>query len=122
MARRTKEDALATRASLLDAAERLFAVKGVSRTSLADIASTAGTTRGAIYWHFKDKGDLFNAFAEWLPMPGRDVERAILKQGQNPAGEIRCITHRPSAASRADDSATAPNTPPCILIMCNAAR
>lgn len=63
-ARRTKTDAQATRNALLDAAERLFDEKGVSRTSLQDIAAAAGATRGAIYWHFKDKADLFNAMME----------------------------------------------------------
>ena len=48
MARRTKEDALATRHALLDAAERSFQVHGVARTSLAQIAEAAGLTRGAI--------------------------------------------------------------------------
>ena len=46
MARRTKADAQATRSSLLDAAEQLFQARGVSRTSLNDIALAAGTTRG----------------------------------------------------------------------------
>ncbi|WP_439607497.1 TetR family transcriptional regulator [Hydrogenophaga sp.] len=69
MVRRTKADALATRNSLLDAAEHLFQAHGVSRTSLNDIATAAGTTRGAIYWHFKDKADLFNAMMERVTMP-----------------------------------------------------
>jgi TetR/AcrR family acrAB operon transcriptional repressor len=69
MARRSKEDALATRNSLLDAAERVFLVQGVAGTSLQDIAVAAGTTRGAIYWHFKDKGDLFNAMLDRIVMP-----------------------------------------------------
>lgn len=69
MVRRTKADALATRNSLLDAAEQLFQERGVSRTSLNDIAMAAGTTRGAIYWHFKDKADLFNAMMERVTMP-----------------------------------------------------
>jgi TetR/AcrR family acrAB operon transcriptional repressor len=69
MVRRTKADALATRNSLLDAAEHLFQAHGVSRTSLNDIAVAAGTTRGAIYWHFKDKADLFNAMMERVTMP-----------------------------------------------------
>ncbi|MBN9114102.1 MAG: TetR family transcriptional regulator, partial [Pandoraea sp.] len=38
MARRTKEEAIETRNLLLDTAETVFAQKGVSRTSLADIA------------------------------------------------------------------------------------
>jgi TetR/AcrR family acrAB operon transcriptional repressor len=49
MARRTKEEAQATRTQLLDTAEVVFREKGVSRTTLTDIASAAGVTRGAIY-------------------------------------------------------------------------
>jgi TetR/AcrR family transcriptional regulator, acrAB operon repressor len=69
LARRTKEEALATRHKLLDAAEHLFQEHGVSRTSLQDIARRAGATRGAIYWHFKDKADLFNAMMERVTLP-----------------------------------------------------
>src|SRR5690606_36475619 len=69
MVRRSKEDALATRTSLLDAAERAFLEKGVAGTSLNDIAVEAGTTRGAIYWHFRDKADLFNAMMQRVVMP-----------------------------------------------------
>lgn len=69
MARRTKEDALATREALLDAAELEFEQRGVSRTSLSDIAKAAGVTRGAVYWHFKDKADLFNAMMERVTLP-----------------------------------------------------
>ena len=69
MARRTKAEAQATRESLLDAAEQLFQARGVSRTSLNDIAVAAGTTRGAIYWHFKHKADLFNAMMERITLP-----------------------------------------------------
>ncbi len=69
MARRTKEDAVATRNSLLDAAEHVFYQKGVSHASLNDIAQAAGATRGAIYWHFKDKVDLFNAMMERVTLP-----------------------------------------------------
>ena len=69
MVRRTKADADATRNSLLDAAELLFQAHGVSRTSLNDIAVAAGTTRGAIYWHFKDKADLFNAMMDRATLP-----------------------------------------------------
>ncbi len=80
MVRRTKEDALATRESLLDAAELLFQAQGVSRTSLNDIAHKAGTTRGAIYWHFKDKGDLFNAMMERVTLP---LEQAFQDLGKD---------------------------------------
>jgi TetR/AcrR family acrAB operon transcriptional repressor len=69
MARRSKEDALATRQRLLDAAERVFLEQGVAGTSLNDIAVAAGTTRGAIYWHFADKADLFNAMMDRVVLP-----------------------------------------------------
>lgn len=69
MARKTKAEAAATRDSILDAAEKLFAEQGVSRTTLQHIASAAGVTRGAIYWHFLDKGALFNAMFDRAKMP-----------------------------------------------------
>ena len=81
MARRTKADALATRHQLLDAAECLFAEKGVSRTSLNDIALAAGASRGAIYWHFKNKADLFNAMMERTTLP---MEQALQQVGHEP--------------------------------------
>jgi TetR/AcrR family acrAB operon transcriptional repressor len=74
MARRTKEDALATRDSILDAAELLFVKQGVSGTTLQHIATAAGVTRGAIYWHFLDKGAMFNAMMERVKTP---IEAAV---------------------------------------------
>ena len=70
MARRTKEEAQETRNRILDTAERIFSENGVGHTSLADIASAAELTRGAIYWHFKNKCDLFTAMVdrELLPL------------------------------------------------------
>ena len=69
MPRRTKEDAAVTREQLLDAAEREFLEHGVTRTSLAEIAAAAGVTRGAVYWHFRDKSDLFSAMCERATLP-----------------------------------------------------
>lgn len=91
MARRTKEDALATRHRLLDAAERVFAEKGVSRTSLHDIAQAAGASRGAIYWHFKNKADLFNAMMERITLPMEEALHQIGHDaGLDPLNELRC--------------------------------
>ena len=69
MARSTKEEALVTRGRILDAAEEVFHANGVARTSLADVATAAGLTRGAIYWHFKNKADLFRAMCDRVRMP-----------------------------------------------------
>lgn len=74
--RRTKEDALETRESILDAAERVFFERGVSRTTLDQIARAASVTRGAVYWHFHNKSDLFNAAVERVRTP---MESAFYK-------------------------------------------
>ena len=90
MARRTKADAQTTRNNLLDAAEQLFQSRGVSHTSLNDIATAAGTTRGAIYWHFKDKADLFNAMMERVTLPLKQtLVVAYVEQSAHPVAEIR---------------------------------
>ncbi len=64
MARKTKEEAEKTRGALLDAALDVFYEKGFVRATLDDIARAAGLTRGAIYWHFKDKAALLEALAD----------------------------------------------------------
>ncbi|MEJ6007589.1 TetR family transcriptional regulator [Paucibacter sp. AS339] len=80
MARKTKQEAEETRTRLLDAAEMLFQQRGVSRCSLQDIAQAAGVTRGAVYWHFQDKAELFNAMMERATMP--------LEEGMNPPSMV----------------------------------
>jgi TetR/AcrR family acrAB operon transcriptional repressor len=90
MVRKTKEEALATRAGILDAAERLFQAQGVSGTSLHDIASAAGVTRGAIYWHFKDKSDLFNAMMKRVCLPMEEAGAQLGQAGgRAPLQELR---------------------------------
>lgn len=72
MARKTKADALVTRQQLIDAAIEQFAQRGVSNTTLTDIADAAGVTRGAVYWHFDSKVELFNEM--WRQqIPLRDI-------------------------------------------------
>ncbi|WNF47649.1 TetR family transcriptional regulator [Pseudomonas sp. SG20056] len=67
--RRTKEEAEKTRCAILEAAETLFLEKGVAHTSLEHIARHAGVTRGAVYWHFANKADLFNAMLNQVRLP-----------------------------------------------------
>lgn len=78
MARRTKAEAETTRQRLLDAAEILFSERGVTATSLTDIADSAGVTRGAIYWHFKNKVDLFEAMHARIRLSVREIETEAL--------------------------------------------
>jgi TetR/AcrR family acrAB operon transcriptional repressor len=89
--RRTKEEALATRHRLLDAAEVLFQSQGVSRTTLLQIAQEAGATRGAIYWHFKDKPDLFNAMMERVTLPLESATREANAANEDPLAAIEQV-------------------------------
>jgi TetR/AcrR family acrAB operon transcriptional repressor len=57
--RRTKEDAEATKEDILKAAKDVFSRKGYTAATLADIAEQAGITKGAIYWHFDNKSELY---------------------------------------------------------------
>ncbi|WP_416242888.1 TetR family transcriptional regulator [Azospira sp. APE16] len=64
MVRKTKAEAEQTRREIIDAARCVFHECGVSRTSLEKIARVAGVTRGAVYWHFENKAELFFAMRE----------------------------------------------------------
>ncbi len=67
--RKTKEEAEKTRLTLLASAVRLFEAKGVSATSLHDIAAQARMTRGALYWHFNCKEDIIRGIWETYAAP-----------------------------------------------------
>lgn len=62
--RKTKAKSQKTRQHLLNAALEVFHKQGVTRATLQEIAQEAGVTRGALYWHFKNKEDLFKALFE----------------------------------------------------------
>jgi|SRR5882672_2597154 len=90
MARRTKEDAAITREQLLDAAEKVFRQRGVARSSLAEVAAAAGVTRGAVYWHFRDKADLCSAMCERAMLPLETMlEEAGAAEHDDPLATLR---------------------------------
>ncbi|MFA4994349.1 MAG: TetR family transcriptional regulator [Bdellovibrionales bacterium] len=94
MARRTKEDAEKTRGRIIDAAEKIFYAHGVTRSSLEQIAEEAGVTRGAVYWHFKDKAELFHAMAQRIFLPHEDLlEKMAARPSATPLLDLKnaCI-------------------------------
>ena len=78
MVRKTKEEAEITRRHIIAAARRVFLAWGVGRTTLERIAAEAGVTRGAVYWHFRNKTELFFAMREQAILPF--VDRVVFKE------------------------------------------
>lgn len=76
-----------TRTRILEAGEHMFSQLGYANASLDKVASTAGLTKGAVYWHFSSKQDLFLAILDHnltqqlriLPQEVNDIV-----QGRNP--------------------------------------
>lgn len=59
-----------TKNNIADKAKTLFSQKGYAVTSIQDICSAAGCSKGNLYYHFRSKEDLFiyleeQAFSEW---------------------------------------------------------
>lgn len=79
--RRTKEEAAITRATLLKTALSVFSAKGYAATTLDDVAKAAKVTRGAIYWHFKSKADLYNTLVEEFSARGSVVVQQAVAEG-----------------------------------------
>jgi AcrR family transcriptional regulator len=70
-----------TRRRLLDAAVRVFARDGYEGATLEQIAKEAGMTKGAVYWHFEAKSEVFGALIEeyerkQAELAARDAEEA----------------------------------------------
>lgn len=82
--RRTKEDAELTRQQLLEAGCKIFGDKGYAATRLSDVAEVAGVTRGAIYWHFKNKKELFVALFKEKVDPFFDLIGNVLNEDLGP--------------------------------------
>ncbi|MBU3826830.1 MAG: TetR family transcriptional regulator [Candidatus Anaerobiospirillum merdipullorum] len=92
MPKRTHEAAMRTKQIILDAAFSLFSEKGYDKTSLSDVARRAGVTRGAIYWHFEDKGELLCALCKELADKYNlvnNLERAANPEEEDPLGQLK---------------------------------
>src|SRR3954465_11145282 len=61
MKTRRAEQAEGTRSALIEAARPLFAERGYADVATEEIVAAARVTRGALYYHFEDKRDLFRA-------------------------------------------------------------
>ena len=77
MVRKTKEDAEQTRLAIMEAALQTFYEKGFSRTTFDEIARRIGLTKGAVYWHFKNKADIIAAIIKQRISQNKDEDSEI---------------------------------------------
>ena len=105
--RRTKEEAAVTRTTVLRAALSVFSAKGYAAATLDDVASAAKVTRGAIYWHFKSKADLYNTLTQELSARGATVVQQAVSEGGTLIEILRRIFVRLCAVIEDDKEARA---------------
>src|SRR5215471_5671406 len=85
---RRAEQAAATRASILDAAQRLFEDQGFAATSMAAIAKEAGVALKTVYLAFETKSGLLRALwhlrlrgdEDEAPVDERDWYREVMRE------------------------------------------
>ena len=100
--RRTKEEAEETRQILLKAALTIFSQKGYAATTLEDVAKEAGVTRGAIYWHFGSKAELYAALLEEYSARGTEIVQTAVAEGGSMVDILRRIFIRLLTAVESD--------------------
>ena len=61
-----KQKADETRRKILQAALDCFTHHGYHATTMDDIATQSGTSKGTLYWHFDSKDDLFQSAIRWF--------------------------------------------------------
>lgn len=118
MVRKTKEDTQATREGILDAAEACFHEHGVARTTLEMIGARAGYTRGAVYWHFKNKSEVLAAIVERVHLPFmQELERTSTDQRDTPVHDLRAVMISTRSSNCPRTSACARPWRSCCAVM-----
>ena len=74
-----------TRSEIVEASMKLFARRGYHGTSVAQIAEATGLTKGALYWYFKGKEDLFLTVLERIKENWRNT---IMSRVEQPDGVL----------------------------------
>ncbi|WP_354641702.1 ScbR family autoregulator-binding transcription factor [Kitasatospora camelliae] len=89
-----QERAQRTRTLVLAAAAELFASKGFPATSITDIAQQVGLTKGAVYFHFKNKEDMAIAVVEANYLLWPTLLDEVRAEGLDPLQTLRELLDR----------------------------
>jgi TetR/AcrR family acrAB operon transcriptional repressor len=88
-----------TRELILEAAFRVFAEKGYASTTMDAVASEANLTKGAVYWHFENKKDLFRELmrrrnSEGISIADERINVAFSASGGDPLSFFAALISR----------------------------
>lgn len=76
-----ERDAGGTRTRILDISRDLFAAQGYGSTSIAQIAEKLGTSKAALYYHFKSKEEILDALLNEPFAAMKDFRDSCTKPG-----------------------------------------
>ena len=82
IAARTRLRPAERRATIIEAAGRLFGERGYEATTLDDVAAAAGVTKPILYRHFDSKRDLYLALLERAPAPAHAAEAEAAREAE----------------------------------------
>jgi AcrR family transcriptional regulator len=102
-----------TRRRLLDISARLFIERGYNAVSMRDIASAARLTKGAVYGHFRSKGQLLVEVIRWK-IAERDRATDFVAALADPVRGVALIhdeTYRETRLLEVDAAAAARHDP-----------
>jgi AcrR family transcriptional regulator len=77
-----------TREALLTRCLHLFAQRGFSSTSMDDVATAAGVTKGAIYWHFSSKEEIFHAILDRIRQQWQEIVHVPVSARSSPDEQL----------------------------------
>lgn len=84
-----KSKAKDTKHAILYSALEVFSEKGYDSSSISEISSNANVTKGALYWHFKDKHDLYQELIKFLAREITSQAQILTSNAESPLTRIK---------------------------------
>jgi AcrR family transcriptional regulator len=106
-----------TRKTIVEASLKLFARRGYHGTSVAQIAEATGMTKGALYWYFKGKEDLFLNVLDCIR---EEWQKSIMSRVESCQGVIEKLEQLFDATSEMVTSAENPCSMHLFLVSAGA--
>ena len=77
------------RVEIMEATLRCFNRSGYRRTTMDDVVTESGLSKGTIYWHFKDKKNLFLETFDWLiNQIGNEITHSLFQESLSPSERL----------------------------------